>query len=99
MNNLNAKKKILIVGFGSIGFLDDILKLRRGNGISAKEKLFLQLLVSLSVGIDFTLSNGKPDQSESRDLDHEGGGGGEGGEQLLYRAWAGAARARCWPSQ
>ena len=39
------------VGFGAIGFRDDILKLRNGEGISAKEKLFLQLLVSLSIGI------------------------------------------------
>ena len=40
-----------VIGFGSIGFRDDILKLRRGNGISAKEKLLLQTLVSLGVGI------------------------------------------------
>ena len=39
------------IGFGVIGLRDDILKLRRGNGISAKEKLLLQLLVSLGVGI------------------------------------------------
>ncbi len=39
------------VGFGAIGFRDDILKLRKGEGISAKEKLFLQLLVSLAIGV------------------------------------------------
>ena len=39
------------LGFGAIGFRDDILKLKKGEGITAKEKLFLQLLVSLSVGI------------------------------------------------
>ena len=39
------------LGFGAIGFRDDTLKLKKGKGISAKEKLFLQLLVSLSVGI------------------------------------------------
>ncbi len=39
------------VGFGAIGFRDDILKLRKGIGISAKEKLLLQLLVSLIVGV------------------------------------------------
>ena len=40
-----------VIGFGVIGLRDDILKLRKGNGISAKEKLLLQLLVSLGVGI------------------------------------------------
>ena len=40
-----------VIGFGLIGFRDDILKLRRGNGISAKEKLLLQTLISLGVGI------------------------------------------------
>jgi len=39
------------VGFGAIGFWDDILKLRKSKGISAKEKLFMQLLVSLTIGI------------------------------------------------
>ena len=40
-----------VIGFAVIGFRDDILKLRKGNGISAKEKLLLQILVSLGVGI------------------------------------------------
>ena len=40
-----------VIGFGLIGFRDDILKLRKGNGISAKEKLLLQTLISLGVGI------------------------------------------------
>ena len=40
-----------VIGFGLIGFRDDILKLRKGNGISAKEKLLLQILVGLGIGI------------------------------------------------
>jgi len=40
-----------VIGFAVIGFRDDILKLRKGNGISAKEKILLQTLVSLGVGI------------------------------------------------
>ncbi len=39
------------IGFGAIGLWDDFLKLKRGGGITAKEKLFLQVLLSLAVGI------------------------------------------------
>lgn len=39
------------IGFGAIGLRDDILKLRRGEGISAKEKLILQIGISLAVGV------------------------------------------------
>ena len=39
------------LGFGAIGLRDDVLKLRRGKGISAKEKITLQILLSLGIGI------------------------------------------------
>ncbi|MFP6638026.1 MAG: phospho-N-acetylmuramoyl-pentapeptide-transferase [Nitrospinaceae bacterium] len=39
------------IGFGAIGLRDDFLKLRRGKGISAKEKILLQVLLSLAIGI------------------------------------------------
>ena len=39
------------IGFGAIGLRDDILKLRRGKGITAKEKIVLQILLSLAIGI------------------------------------------------
>ena len=39
------------IGFGAIGLRDDCLKLRRGKGISAKEKILLQVLLSLAIGI------------------------------------------------
>ena len=39
------------LGFGAIGLRDDILKLKKGQGISAKEKILLQVLLSLAVGI------------------------------------------------
>lgn len=39
------------LGFGAIGFRDDFLKLRRGEGITAKEKIALQILLSLAIGI------------------------------------------------
>jgi phospho-N-acetylmuramoyl-pentapeptide-transferase len=39
------------LGFGAIGFRDDFLKLRRGEGITAKEKIVLQILLSLAIGI------------------------------------------------
>ncbi len=38
-------------GFGAIGLRDDILKLKKGGGISAKEKIALQVLLSLAIGI------------------------------------------------
>ena len=39
------------VGFGAIGLWDDFLKLRKGAGITAKEKIFFQILLSLAIGI------------------------------------------------
>ncbi len=39
------------LGFGLLGFFDDWLKLRKGKGITAKGKLFFQILISLGVGI------------------------------------------------
>jgi phospho-N-acetylmuramoyl-pentapeptide-transferase len=39
------------LGFGAIGLRDDFLKLRRGEGITAKEKIVLQILLSLAIGI------------------------------------------------
>ncbi len=37
------------IGFGSIGFADDMLKLKKGKGLSARAKMFFQILVSLAV--------------------------------------------------
>jgi phospho-N-acetylmuramoyl-pentapeptide-transferase len=42
---------ISAAGFGAIGLRDDFLKLRRGEGITAKEKIILQILLSLTIGI------------------------------------------------
>ncbi|PIP72216.1 MAG: phospho-N-acetylmuramoyl-pentapeptide-transferase [Nitrospinae bacterium CG22_combo_CG10-13_8_21_14_all_47_10] len=39
------------IGFGAIGLWDDFLKLRKGKGITAKEKILLQVLLSLAIGI------------------------------------------------
>jgi phospho-N-acetylmuramoyl-pentapeptide-transferase len=39
------------VGFGTIGLWDDFLKLRKGNGITAKEKVLLQIFLSLAIGV------------------------------------------------
>ncbi len=39
------------IGFGAIGLRDDFIKLKKGDGISAKEKIFLQILLSLAIGI------------------------------------------------
>ncbi len=38
-----------ILGFGAIGFWDDWYKIRKSQGISAGTKLFLQLLIAISV--------------------------------------------------
>ncbi len=39
------------IGFGAIGLWDDFIKLKEGDGISAREKIFLQILLSLAIGI------------------------------------------------
>jgi phospho-N-acetylmuramoyl-pentapeptide-transferase len=39
------------IGFGAIGLWDDFLKLRKGDGITAKEKIVLQVVLSLGIGI------------------------------------------------
>ncbi|CCQ89375.1 Phospho-N-acetylmuramoyl-pentapeptide transferase [Nitrospina gracilis 3/211] len=39
------------VGFGLIGFVDDFLKLRKGKGLTARSKLFWQILVATMVGL------------------------------------------------
>jgi len=39
------------VGFGLIGFMDDVMKLKRNKGITARVKLVLQILLSLAIGI------------------------------------------------
>ena len=39
------------VGFGLIGFCDDILKLKSGSGLAAREKFIYQLIISLGIGI------------------------------------------------
>ena len=38
------------VGFGAIGLWDDFLKLRKGEGITAKEKILFQTMLSLAIG-------------------------------------------------
>ena len=54
-----------LVGFGGIGFLDDYLKIRRGNhlGLTAGRKIVLQLLVTLTivVSLGWLLSQGAYD--------------------------------------
>jgi phospho-N-acetylmuramoyl-pentapeptide-transferase len=39
------------VGFGLIGLYDDTLKFRKGDGLSARGKLLLQILLSIGVGV------------------------------------------------
>jgi phospho-N-acetylmuramoyl-pentapeptide-transferase len=39
------------IGFGAIGLWDDFLKLRKGDGITAKEKIVLQIILSLAIGV------------------------------------------------
>ena len=39
------------IGFGTIGLWDDFLKLRKGDGITAKEKIVLQIILSLAIGV------------------------------------------------
>lgn len=39
------------IGFGVIGFLDDVMKLKKDTGMTAKVKLLLQVLLSLAIGI------------------------------------------------
>jgi|SaaInlStandDraft_4_1057021.scaffolds.fasta_scaffold02438_4 phospho-N-acetylmuramoyl-pentapeptide-transferase len=54
-NNLTKKNiwvfLFCIISFGSIGFLDDLLKLRRSKGISAKLKFSLQFIFSAATMI------------------------------------------------
>ncbi len=42
---------VAAVGFGAIGLWDDFLKLRKGEGITAKEKILFQVMLSLAIGI------------------------------------------------
>lgn len=37
------------IGFGLIGFADDMLKLKKGEGLSARSKLIFQILISMAV--------------------------------------------------
>jgi phospho-N-acetylmuramoyl-pentapeptide-transferase len=39
------------VGFGLIGFMDDVMKLRSDEGMTARVKLALQILLSIAIGI------------------------------------------------
>ena len=39
------------VGFGLIGFMDDVMKLRSDEGMTARVKLVLQILLSIAIGI------------------------------------------------
>ncbi len=39
------------VGFAVIGYIDDVRKLREGEGLTVRQKLFFQLLLSLAVGV------------------------------------------------
>ena len=55
LNNLYIWLIIFVaVSFGMIGFYDDYLKLRKGDGLSIKSKLLLQTLLSLGVAIYLT---------------------------------------------
>ncbi len=55
LNNLYIWLIIFVaVSFGMIGFYDDYLKLRKGDGLSIKGKLLLQTLLSLVVAIFLT---------------------------------------------
>ena len=38
-------------GFGLVGFIDDVMKLKKNKGMTARVKLVLQILLSLAVGI------------------------------------------------
>ncbi|NIQ01169.1 MAG: phospho-N-acetylmuramoyl-pentapeptide-transferase, partial [Nitrospinaceae bacterium] len=38
------------LGFGLLGLYDDIQKLRKGKGVSIRQKLFIQALLALAVG-------------------------------------------------
>ena len=38
-------------GFGLVGFVDDVMKLKKNKGMTARVKLALQILLSLAVGI------------------------------------------------
>lgn len=42
---------VTAVGFGLIGLYDDILKFRKGDGLRARSKLMLQILLSVGVGV------------------------------------------------
>ena len=39
------------IGFGLIGFVDDIMKLKKDEGMKAKTKLILQILLSMAIGV------------------------------------------------
>lgn len=42
------------VGFGAIGFLDDIMKLKQGKGLKARDKFIYQLILGFAVAIYLT---------------------------------------------
>jgi phospho-N-acetylmuramoyl-pentapeptide-transferase len=39
------------IGFGLVGFVDDVMKLKKNDGMTARVKLMLQILLSLAIGI------------------------------------------------
>ena len=39
------------IGFGLVGFADDVMKLKKNDGMTARVKLMLQILLSLAIGI------------------------------------------------
>jgi phospho-N-acetylmuramoyl-pentapeptide-transferase len=39
------------IGFGLVGFVDDVMKLKKNDGMTARVKLMLQVLLSLAIGI------------------------------------------------
>ena len=39
------------IGFGLVGFVDDVMKLKKNDGMTARVKLILQILLSLAIGI------------------------------------------------
>ena len=39
------------IGFGLVGFVDDVMKLKKNDGMTARVKLMLQILLSLAIGV------------------------------------------------
>jgi len=42
---------LVAIGFGLVGFVDDVMKLKKNDGMTARVKLMLQILLSLAIGV------------------------------------------------